>query len=85
MSWALMTVVAIHIGDRNGGKLRSAEIVRARAGKGLEGDRHFHPEGAAPGQALTLSRDVTAARVQRASAAYAASRSASSRGRLRQM
>ena len=24
------------------------------AGKGLEGDRHFHPDGAAPGQALTL-------------------------------
>lgn len=24
------------------------------AGKGLDGDRHFHPEGAPPGQALTL-------------------------------
>jgi MOSC domain-containing protein YiiM len=28
--------------------------VRAVAGKGLEGDRHFHEEGASPGQALTL-------------------------------
>ena len=30
------------------------ESVRAVAGKGLEGDRHFHEEGAPPGQALTL-------------------------------
>jgi MOSC domain-containing protein YiiM len=30
------------------------ESVRAVAGKGLEGDRHFHPDGAPPGQALTV-------------------------------
>jgi MOSC domain-containing protein YiiM len=28
--------------------------VQAVAGQGLEGDRHFHSGGAAPGQALTL-------------------------------
>jgi len=28
--------------------------VRAVAGNGLEGDRHFHPDGAPSGQALTL-------------------------------
>jgi MOSC domain-containing protein YiiM len=28
--------------------------VLAVAGKGLEGDRHFHEEGARPGQAITL-------------------------------
>jgi MOSC domain-containing protein YiiM len=28
--------------------------VQAVAGKGLEGDRHFHADGARPGQALTL-------------------------------
>jgi hypothetical protein len=49
-----MTVVAIHIGAGAGGELRSVEAVRATAGKGLEGDRHFHSEGTAPGQALTL-------------------------------
>jgi MOSC domain-containing protein YiiM len=47
-------VVAIHIGDREGGELRSVDAVQTRAGKGLEGDRHYHPDGAAPGQALTL-------------------------------
>jgi MOSC domain-containing protein YiiM len=30
------------------------ESVQAVAGKGLEGDRHFHAAGAAPGQALTV-------------------------------
>jgi MOSC domain-containing protein YiiM len=49
-----VTVVAIHIGPVGGDELQSVEAVLARAGKGLEGDRHFHPEGAAPGQALTL-------------------------------
>jgi MOSC domain-containing protein YiiM len=32
---------------------RSSPCVRS-PGKGLEGDRHFHEEGAPPGQALTL-------------------------------
>lgn len=49
-----MTVVAIHIGEEEGGPLHSVDSVRAIAGKGLEGDRHFHSEGAPAGQALTL-------------------------------
>jgi MOSC domain-containing protein YiiM len=48
-----MAVVGIHIGPRRG-ELRPVERVRAIAGKGLEGDRHFFPEGATPGRALTL-------------------------------
>jgi hypothetical protein len=58
-----VTVVAIHIGDHNGGELRSVEAVQARAGMGLEGDRHFHPEGAALGQALTLVEEEVVADV----------------------
>ena len=38
----------------NNAELWSVESAQAVAGKGLEGDRHFHPDGAAPGQALTL-------------------------------
>ena len=49
-----MTVVAIHLGPEAEGKLGSVDSVRAVAGRGLEGDRHFHAEGAPPGQALTL-------------------------------
>jgi MOSC domain-containing protein YiiM len=49
-----MTVVAIHVGPPGALELRSVESVRALAGKGLEGDRHFHAGGAAPGRALTL-------------------------------
>ena len=45
---------AIHLGDRGEAGLRPVDSVRAVAGKGLEGDRHFHPGGAEPGQALTL-------------------------------
>jgi MOSC domain-containing protein YiiM len=48
-----VTVVAIHLGV-DGGPLSPVDSVRAFAGKGLEGDRHFHPDGARPGQALTL-------------------------------
>ncbi len=47
-------VEAIHIGPMKGGELARVESVRAVAGKGLEGDRKFYPEGAQPGQALTL-------------------------------
>jgi MOSC domain-containing protein YiiM len=47
-----MTVEAIHIGPSEA--LAPVESVRANARRGLEGDRHFHPEGAKPGQALTL-------------------------------
>ena len=58
-----MTVVAIHIGETEAGELRSVESVQARAGKGLEGDRHFHSEGARPGQALTLVEETVVADV----------------------
>jgi MOSC domain-containing protein YiiM len=49
-----MTVEAIHLGAAQVAELWTVESVRAVAGKGLEGDRHFHEEGASPGQALTL-------------------------------
>jgi MOSC domain-containing protein YiiM len=49
-----MTVEAIHLGAMGVSELWSVDSVRAVAGKGLEGDRHFHAEGARPGQALTL-------------------------------
>ena len=47
-------VEAIHIGPEEAGELHGVESVRVLAGLGVEGDRHFHPEGAPPGQALTL-------------------------------
>jgi len=49
-----MRVEAIHLGAPRVAELWPVESVRAVAGKGLEGDRHFHEEGAPPGQALTL-------------------------------
>lgn len=49
-----MTVEAIHLGAARVPELRTVEEASAVAGKGLEDDRHFHEEGAAPGQALTL-------------------------------
>jgi MOSC domain-containing protein YiiM len=49
-----MTVEAIHLGAPDVAELEPVDSVRAVAGKGLEGDRHFHPEGAPAGQALTL-------------------------------
>jgi MOSC domain-containing protein YiiM len=49
-----VTVEAIHLGDEGVPELWPVESVRAVAGKGLEGDRHFHDEGAKAGQALTL-------------------------------
>jgi MOSC domain-containing protein YiiM len=57
-----MPVEAIHLGAPRTPELWTVESVRAVAGKGLEGDRHFHPDGAAPGQALTL---VAAEEVER--------------------
>ena len=48
-----MTVVAIHLGEDRNPVLWEVESVRAVAGKGLEGDRHYR-ERAKPGQALTL-------------------------------
>ena len=47
-------VEAIHFGAPRVPELWPVESARAVAGKGLEGDRHFHPEGAPPGHALTL-------------------------------
>ena len=49
-----MRVEAIHLGAAGNPELWTVESVRALAGKGLEGDRHFHPRRAKPGQALTL-------------------------------
>ena len=47
-------VEAIHLGAARVPELWTVDSVLAVAGKGLEGDRHFHEEGARPGQALTL-------------------------------
>jgi MOSC domain-containing protein YiiM len=49
-----MRVEAIHLGAPRTPQLWTVGSVRAVAGKGLEGDRHFHAEGAKRGQALTL-------------------------------
>lgn len=50
-----MTVVAIHLGAEHGGPVGPVPSAAARAGMGLEGDRHFHAGGdAAPGEGLTL-------------------------------
>ena len=49
-----MPVETIHLGAQRKPELWTVESVRAVAGKGLEGDRHFHAGGARPGQALTL-------------------------------
>jgi MOSC domain-containing protein YiiM len=57
-----VTVEAIHFGVEGEPELWEVESANAVAGQGLEGDRHFHPEGAPPGQALTL---VDAAEVER--------------------
>jgi MOSC domain-containing protein YiiM len=47
-------VEAIHLGAPRTPELWTVESVQAVAGKGLEGDRHFHADGAPSGQALTL-------------------------------
>lgn len=49
-----MIVEAIHLGAAQVAELWMVDSVRAVTGKGLEGDRHYHEEGALPGQALTL-------------------------------
>src|SRR5438552_18334240 len=49
-----MRVEASHRGAERERELWPVDSVRAVAGKGLEGDRHYHPDGAEPGQALTL-------------------------------
>jgi MOSC domain-containing protein YiiM len=47
-----MHVEEINIGPSDA--IAPVQTASALAGKGLQGDRHFYPEGAAPGQALTL-------------------------------
>jgi len=49
-----MIVEAIHLGEARSARLLAVDSVRAVAGKGLEGDRHFRARGAKPGQAITL-------------------------------
>jgi MOSC domain-containing protein YiiM len=56
-------VEAIHLGPEEAGPLGAVHSVAAVAGKGIEGDRFFFPDGAKPGQALTL---VEAEEVERA-------------------
>ena len=58
-----MTVVAIHLGEDGVKELWTVQSVRAVAGQGLEGDRHFRPAGAKPGQALTLVEEENVADV----------------------
>ena len=47
-----MQVEAINVGQSDA--IAPVESVTAVAGVGLQGDRHFYRDGAAPGQALTL-------------------------------
>jgi MOSC domain-containing protein YiiM len=47
-------IEAIHIGPEESGPLHSVDSVRVVAGQGIDGDRNFRPNGAKPGQALTL-------------------------------
>lgn len=47
-------IESIHVGPDEAGPLHEVDSVRAVAGLGLEGDRNFRPNGAKPGQALTL-------------------------------
>ena len=58
-----MTVVAIHIGAGEAAEVRPVESVQAVAGKGLVGDRHFHPGAAPSGNALTLVEEEVVADV----------------------
>jgi MOSC domain-containing protein YiiM len=59
-----MPVVAIHLAAEHGSSVGPVSSVHARAGMGLEGDRHFHGDGdAAPGEALTLVEEEVVAEV----------------------
>ena len=49
-----MKVLAIHTRTGEEEDVRAVETIRAFAGKGLESDRYFFPDGAKPGLALTL-------------------------------
>lgn len=48
------SVEAIHLGKAFEPQLWTVDAVEAVAGRGLVGDRHYHGDGARPGQALTL-------------------------------
>ena len=53
-----MTVVAIHLAAEHGAPVVPVASAQAYAGKGIEGDRHFFPDGDAhAGEALTLVED----------------------------
>jgi hypothetical protein len=47
-------VEAIHTRSADEDDVRAVDTIRAVAGKGLEGDRYFFPDGAKAGLALTL-------------------------------
>lgn len=49
-----MRVERIDVRAPDAARARAVERVQAVSGKGLAGDRHFHPDGAPPGFALTL-------------------------------
>lgn len=49
-----MRVEAIHLRAPDAGEPHTPRSASAIAGKGLEGDRYFFPDGARPGMALTL-------------------------------
>jgi MOSC domain-containing protein YiiM len=57
-------VEAIHVGDEGVPELREVDSVTVLAGKGVVGDRHFFPDGAKPGQALTLVEAEEVERVE---------------------
>jgi MOSC domain-containing protein YiiM len=48
------TVEAIYIADQKGAEMRQVPEANARAGLGLEGDRHFRAEGNEPDREITL-------------------------------
>src|SRR3954451_8281537 len=64
-------VEAIHFGAEGVKVLWPVETATAVAGKGLVGDRHYAPDGARPGGAITL---VDAAEVERVGLAEGESR-----------
>jgi MOSC domain-containing protein YiiM len=59
-----MTVVAIHLASEHGAPVVPVASAEARAGMGLEGDRHFFPDGEAQaGEALTLVEEEVVGQV----------------------
>lgn len=58
-----MRVEWIHIREQGAATATSPTRVRATAGKGLKGDRHYFADGARPGMALTLVESAVVADV----------------------